>query len=176
VFCLFCSAGLVFCFVSLAFLHLITGRCCCSCQPQCLFTVHVGSESSLSLVEFSSLRQSHKLSRSWFLGARPAPARASPARPAHLFTAREVFPSPNLQCSVCPTLYPVCLYCSYCLLLSLPFFPGWRSVCPGGYADLSQGCLWEYHGTAKLTLSMSSQAIWVRAPGSPGALLVSPLT
>jgi hypothetical protein len=24
------------------------------------------------------------------------------------------------------------------------FFPGWRSVCPGGYADLAQGCLWEY--------------------------------
>jgi hypothetical protein len=25
------------------------------------------------------------------------------------------------------------------------FFPGWGSVCPGGYADLAQGCLWEYH-------------------------------
>jgi hypothetical protein len=24
------------------------------------------------------------------------------------------------------------------------FFPGWGSVCPGGYADLFQGCLWEY--------------------------------
>jgi hypothetical protein len=24
------------------------------------------------------------------------------------------------------------------------FFPGWGSVCPGGYADLAQGCLWEY--------------------------------
>jgi hypothetical protein len=24
------------------------------------------------------------------------------------------------------------------------FFPGWGSVCPGGYADLTQGCLWEY--------------------------------
>jgi hypothetical protein len=24
------------------------------------------------------------------------------------------------------------------------FFPGWVSVCPGGYADLAQGCLWEY--------------------------------
>jgi hypothetical protein len=25
------------------------------------------------------------------------------------------------------------------------FFPGWGSVCPGGYAVLTQGCLWEYH-------------------------------
>jgi hypothetical protein len=37
------------------------------------------------------------------------------------------------------------VYCSYCLLLNFSFFPGWGSVCPGGYADLSQGCLWEYH-------------------------------
>jgi hypothetical protein len=29
------------------FLLLITGWCCCSCQPPCLFTVHVGSGSSL---------------------------------------------------------------------------------------------------------------------------------
>jgi hypothetical protein len=33
-------------------------------------------------------------------------------------------------------------------------FPGWGSVCPGGYADLAQGCLWEYHGTAKLTFGL----------------------
>jgi hypothetical protein len=24
------------------------------------------------------------------------------------------------------------------------FFPRWGLVCPGGYADLAQGCLWEY--------------------------------
>jgi hypothetical protein len=30
-----------------AFLLLITGWCCCSCQPACLFTAHVGSGSSL---------------------------------------------------------------------------------------------------------------------------------
>jgi hypothetical protein len=75
---------------------------------------------------------------------------------------------------VCPTLFPACLYCFYCLLVSFSFFPRWRSVCPGGYAALAQGCLWEYCGTTKLTLSMSSQAIWVRATGSPVALLVSP--
>jgi hypothetical protein len=38
----------------------------------------------------------------------------------------------------------MCLYCSYCLLLSFSFFPGWMSVCPRGYSDLAQACLWEY--------------------------------
>jgi hypothetical protein len=32
----------------------------------------------------------------------------------------------------------------FCLLVSFSFLPGWRSVCPGGYAVLAQGCLWEY--------------------------------
>jgi hypothetical protein len=32
--------------LSQAFLLLITGWCCCSCQPPCLFTAHVGSGSS----------------------------------------------------------------------------------------------------------------------------------
>jgi hypothetical protein len=36
----------------------------------------------------------------------------------------EGFPSPNLQHSEHPTLFPGCLYCSYCLLLSFSFFPG----------------------------------------------------
>jgi hypothetical protein len=48
------------------------------------------------------------------------------------------------------------------------------SVCPGGYAALAQAYLWEYHGTAKLTWSVSSQAVWVRVTGCPVALLVSP--
>jgi hypothetical protein len=33
--------------LSQAFLLLVTGWCCCSCQPPCLFTAHVGSGSSL---------------------------------------------------------------------------------------------------------------------------------
>jgi hypothetical protein len=97
----------------------------------------------------------------------------TPAGWACSFTVPGRFPSPNLQCLVCPTLFPMCLYCSYCLLFSFSFFPRWRSVCPGGYADLAQACLWEYCGTAKLTLSLSSQAIWVWVTGGPGALLVS---
>jgi hypothetical protein len=80
----------------------------------------------------------------------------------------EGFPSPNLQRSGRLTLFPACLNCSYCLLLSFSFFPGWRSVCPGGYASLAQACLWGYHGTVKLTWSMSSQAVWALATGGPG--------
>jgi hypothetical protein len=87
----------------------------------------------------------------------------------------EGFPSLNLQSSVHPTLFPVCLNCSYCLLVSFSFFPRWRSVCPGGYAALAQACLWEYHGTVKLAWSISSQGVWARATCGPGALLVSPI-
>jgi hypothetical protein len=87
--------------------------------------------------------------------------------------SQEGFPSPNLWCSGRPTLFPACLYCSYCLLLSFSFFPGWRSVCPGSYAALAQACMWDYCGTAKLTWSASYQAVWAWTTGSPGTLLVS---
>jgi hypothetical protein len=107
--------------LSQAFLVLITGQCCCSCRPPCLFTVHVGSGSSL-------LSQASPL-----LVAGCAPLPPEPLRPSRLvyLQSQEGFPSPNVRCSVCPTLFPVCLYCSYCLLLSFSFFPGWGSVCPG---------------------------------------------
>jgi hypothetical protein len=45
-----------------------------------------------------------------------------PARLVYL-QSWEGFFSPNLQCSVCPTLFLACLICSYCLLLSFSFFP-----------------------------------------------------
>jgi hypothetical protein len=51
---------------------------------------------------------------------------------------------PPIFCAQCPTFFPTCLYCSYCLVLSFSFFPGCRLVSPGGYAALAQGCLWEY--------------------------------
>jgi hypothetical protein len=75
---------------------------------------------------------------------------------------------------VCPTLFPTCLYCFYCLLVSFSFFPQVevglsRVLCCSG-----PGLLWEYRGTAKLTLSTSSQAIWTWVTGSLGALVVSP--
>jgi hypothetical protein len=73
-----------------------------------------------------------------------------------------------------PPLFATCLYCSYCLLLSFSFFPGWGSVCPGAYAALAQGCLWEY----RVQLSSPGPHL-PKPPGrrplaAPGALLVSP--
>jgi hypothetical protein len=60
----------------------------------------------------------------------PAPAR--PLQPSWLLYLQswEGFPSLNLQHSVCLTPFPVCLYCSFCLLLSFSFFSpgGSRSV------------------------------------------------
>jgi hypothetical protein len=61
-----------------------------------------------------------------------------------LLPACEGFPLPSLQHSGLPALFAMCLFCCYCLLFSFSFFPGWGSVCPGGYADLAQGSLWEY--------------------------------
>jgi hypothetical protein len=72
----------------------------------------------------------------------PKPLRPSPA---FLFTVLGRIPLPLLRSSGRLTLFATCLYCSYCLLLSFSFFPRWGSVCPGGYADLAQGCLWKDH-------------------------------
>jgi hypothetical protein len=119
-----------------AFLLLITGWCCCSCQPLCLFTVHVESGSSL-------------LSCGVFLPTTPPQAfpllvagcmpllPPEPLQPSQLFYLQswEGFPSLNLWCSVCPTLFPACLYCSYCLLLIFSFFS------PGGGQSVQGGML-----------------------------------
>jgi hypothetical protein len=86
---------------------------------------------------------------------------------------REGFPSRNLQHSGYSTLFPTCLYCSYCLFVSVSY-PQVEVSLSGGYAALAQACLWEYRGTMKLTWSASSQAVWVWTTGGPGALLVSP--
>jgi hypothetical protein len=55
--------------------------------------------------------------------------------------------SPELRvpCPFC--CIPFFVFPAACLLFNLffsLFFPGWGSVCPWGYADLAQGCLWEY--------------------------------
>jgi hypothetical protein len=98
----------------------------------------------------------------------PAPLLPEPLWPTRLvyLQSREGFPSPNLQRSGCPTLFPACLNCFIAHYSVSLFFPGWRSVCPGDYAALAQACLWENCGTAKLTWSASSQ--WVLATGGPG--------
>jgi hypothetical protein len=52
---------------------------------------------------------------------------------------------PTLQSPICYVSFfffpAACLLFSFSFSLSL--FPGWGSVCPEGYADLFQGCLWE---------------------------------
>jgi hypothetical protein len=99
-----------------------------------------------SPVGFSFLCHSQKLSYSWLLGTSPGSHRSLSGQAWLVYLQfQEGFPSPPLKSSGRPTLFPTCLYCSYCLLLSFSFVPGWGSVCPGGYADLAQGCLWEYH-------------------------------
>jgi hypothetical protein len=73
------------------------------------------------------------------VAGRTPPFQPEPLRPTWLVYLQswEGFPSPNLRHSVHPTLFPTCLYCSYCLLFSFSFFPGWRLVCAGGYAALA---------------------------------------
>jgi hypothetical protein len=103
-----------------------------------------------SPVEFSSLCHSHKLSHSWLLG--------TCSYWLVYLQFWEGFPSPSLQSSGCTTLFAMCLYCSYCLLFSF-------SVCPGGYADLAQGCLWKYH------VPRSSPCLCLPKPSGCGRLM-----
>jgi hypothetical protein len=140
-----------------AFPLMITRRCCCFCHLPCLFTSQVGSGPfllSCGVFLPPPLSQAFLL----LVAGHVPPLLPEPLRPARLvyLQSQEGFPSPSLQCSVHPTLFPACLYCSYCLLLSFSFFPRWKLVCPGGYASLARACLWEYRGNAKLTLSVSS--------------------
>jgi hypothetical protein len=121
--------------LSQAFLLLITGRCCCSCQPPCLFTVCMGIGSSLlSCGVFLPLPLSQAFP---LLVAGRTPLLPPEALWRALLVYLQFIYSPGKD-SLPPSLvlsalhlFPACLYCSYCLLLSFSFFPGWRSVCPG---------------------------------------------
>jgi hypothetical protein len=72
---------------------------------------------------------------------------------ACLFTVHlRDFPYPTFWGLGCSALFATCLffiiiqllvYYSVCFFLFF-FPPGWGSVFPGCYADLAQGCLWEY--------------------------------
>jgi hypothetical protein len=78
----------------------------------------------------------------------------------------------STQCT--PPSFP-CVFIVLIAYYSVSLFsPGGGRSAPGGYAALAQGCLWKYHGTAKVTFSASSQTVWARATGGLGALLVSP--
>jgi hypothetical protein len=110
--------------LSQAFLLLITGQCCCSCQPPCLFTAHMGSGCSLLSCGVFLPRHSHQLSRSWLLGVRPALPSGSPACLACLFTVPGRIPFP--QSSVLSVPHPLsCMSYLFLLLISqFLFFPG----------------------------------------------------
>jgi hypothetical protein len=128
-----------------SFLLLIAGWCCCSCQPAWLFTAPVeGGSSPLSCGVFLPLPFSQAFLLLVAGHVPPLPPEPLQPGPVCLFTVLGRISLPPLRRSVCPTLFAMCLYYSYCLLLSFSFVPWWGSVCPGGYADLAQGCLWKY--------------------------------
>jgi hypothetical protein len=131
--------------LSEAFLLLITGRCCCSCQPPCLFTVHVGSGSSLISSGVFLPPPLYKLSCSWLLGTRPhSRQRLSGQGGLFIYSPGKGSLPPIFGAQCAPPSFPrvfIALIAYYSVSL---FFPGWRLVCPGGYAALAQACLWEY--------------------------------
>jgi hypothetical protein len=53
-------------------------------------------------------------------------------------------PTSSVLRAPCPLC---CVFFVLLLIIQLffSFFPGWGSVCPGVYADLALGCLWENH-------------------------------
>jgi hypothetical protein len=76
----------------------------------------------------------------------PAPTRGSPARPGlFIYSPGKDSLPPIFGAQCTPPSFPrVCIALIVYYSVSL-FSPGWRSVCPGGYAALAQACLWEYH-------------------------------
>jgi hypothetical protein len=125
-----------------------------------------------SPVEFSSLRHSHTLSRSWLLGACPCSRQSLSGLPGLSCLGGKI---PFPQSSALSAPHPLsCVSLLFLLLITqFLFFPRVGGPSVQGLCSLAQACLWEYHGTMKLTLSASSQAVWARATGGPGALLVS---
>jgi hypothetical protein len=117
------------------------GRWHCSSflRPVCLFTVHMESGSFPLFCGVFLPLPLLQLSRSWLLGVCHHSCLLQLA-------CCEGFPLPPSLVLRAPR--PLC-YMSFLLLLLIiqfffSFFPGWGSVCPGDYADLAQGCLWEY--------------------------------
>jgi hypothetical protein len=96
-----------------------------------------------SPVEFSYLCHFYKLSCSWLLGVCHRSCLLWPS--LFIYNSVRDFPSPPFGTQGAPpsllcVFFVIAYYSVY-----FSFFPGWGSVCPGGYADLAQGCLWENH-------------------------------
>jgi hypothetical protein len=70
--------------------------------------------------------------------------------------------------------HPLC-YVSFFIIITYYsvslFFPRWGLVCPGGYADLAQGCLWKYrlaHLVVCVFPSHLGAGIWWWCGSPPG--------
>jgi hypothetical protein len=146
-------------------------HCTCFLRPACLFTSHMGSGSSSSppTTTFTSF----PASGCWAHTA--APALSSQAQLFYL-QFREGFPSPLLWRSVSPTLFPMCFYCSYCLLLSFSFFSldggqsvqGAMLIWPRVFCGSTIYCL------AHLVVHVFPSLLGTGSGRGIGALLVSP--
>jgi hypothetical protein len=97
-----------------------------------------------SPVEFFSHCHFYKLSHSWLLGVCRCSCLLQPG--LFIYSSVRDFPSPPFGAQGTPpsllcVFFVVIVY--YSVFFS--FFPGWGSVCPGGYAaDLAQGGLCKY--------------------------------
>jgi hypothetical protein len=105
-------------------------------SPAVVFTVHMGSDTPPHRVEFSSHCHFYKLSRSWLLGVCWRSCLLQLA-------CCEGFPSPPLGAQGTPPS----LLLVFFIVIQFVFFlfslgGGWSVQ--GGYAELAQGCLWEY--------------------------------
>jgi hypothetical protein len=116
-------------------------HCTCSLRSACLFIVHM--RSGLSCLSCEVFLPPLFPEASMLLAAkRVLPLLPSPAS-LFIYSSMRGCPSPLISSQgALPSLLRVFFVVVY-YSVSL-FFPGWGSVCPGDYADLAQGCLWEY--------------------------------
>jgi hypothetical protein len=109
--------------LSQTFLLLITGRCCCSCQPPCLCTAHMGSGYSLLSCGVFLPPPLTRFPAPGCWACSPAPARASPACPACLFTVLGRIPFPQSSVLGAPHLLSLVSLSFLLLITQFLFFP-----------------------------------------------------
>jgi hypothetical protein len=152
----------------------LLGICHRSCLLwlSCLFIAYVGSGSSpLSCGVFLPLPllQAFLLLVAWLVLL----LLSSPAGLLWRISPPSLFDAQGAPPSLLRVFFVVIAY--YSILFSL-LFSGWGSVCPGGCADLAQGCLWEYHVllSSPCGLSLPKLSLALLSGGGTGAFLISP--
>jgi hypothetical protein len=117
-------------------------------RPGCLFIAHVGSGPSPLSHKNSAIFLPPPLSQAFplLVARHTLPLPPSPARPSlFIYSSVKDSPLPLFGAQGSPlSLQRVFIVLIAYYSVSLFFLGGWW-VCPGGYADLAQGCLWEYH-------------------------------